>query len=119
MFIKTKDIINMPIEKIKSMFDKFSSYTNSKTLSKQEEQEFSEQMMSFSETMKQCGNGHIVSPEMKPIVKEFEKVNYDFSKLPRSLKVGFDSTYRDLKFVQSNNHEFTVRFMNFLIIEVI
>lgn len=106
MFIKTKDIINMPIEKIKSMFDKFSSYTNSKTLSKQEEQEFSEQMMSFSETMKQCGNGHIVSPEMKPIVKEFEKVNYDFSKLPRSLKVGFDSTYRDLKFVQSNNHEF-------------
>lgn len=103
MFIKTKDIINMPIEKIQSMFNKFSSYTNSKTLSKQEEQEFSEQMASFSETMKQCGNGHIVSPEMKPIIKEFEKVDYDFSKLPRSLKAGLDSTYRDFKFIQNNS----------------
>ena len=68
MFIKTKDIINMPIEKIQSMFNKFSSYTNSKTLSKQEEQEFSEQALSFMNAMKKCGDGHLISPEMKPIV---------------------------------------------------
>ncbi len=106
MFIKTKDIINMPIEKIQSMFNKFSSYTNSKTLSRQEEKEFSEQALSFMNAMKKCGDGHLISPEMKPIVDKFEKADYDITKLPTSLKVSFEKTYTDFKQLANNHREF-------------
>lgn len=106
MFIKSKDIVNMPVDKIQGMFEKLTRVNNNKIFSKQEEHEFKEQIFSFMDALKKCGNGHLISSEMKPVVKEFEKANFDFSKLPMSLRNSFDNTYKDLKTIENNTNEF-------------
>jgi flagellar basal body-associated protein FliL len=97
MKISGRDMLNMPVEKIQKMFDSFTSATNSKVFSRDEERELKAQTLSFMAALKKCGNGHLVSPEMKPIVKAFEKADYDITKLPSSLRMSYEKTYFDLK----------------------
>ena len=97
MRIKGRDLMNMPVDKMQKMFDSISSSTNSKVFSKTEERELKTQTLSFMTALKKCGNGHLVNAEMKPIVKEFEKANYDISKLTPSLRLSYEKTYHDLK----------------------
>lgn len=106
MFIKTNDVVNMPVDKLQNMFDKLINVNNSKVFNNDEEREYREQILSFAEALKKCGNGHLVSPELKPLIKEIEKVGYDFTKLPKSLKDSFDSTYVDFKMMMNSSKEF-------------
>lgn len=107
MNILGRDIMNMPVDKMQKMFDNVTRVNDSKVFSKSEEKEMKAQLLSFMGALKKCGNGHLVSPEMKPIIKEFEKADFDFNRLPYSLKNSFEKTYIDFKTtLNENNGEF-------------
>jgi hypothetical protein len=97
--MKNKDILNMPLEKMNAITESFSKVSEGKVLSRHEEVELQSQVLSFGRTLSKCSNGHIIPPEFKSIVAEFEKVDYDFTKLPLNLKISIDKTYEDLKTV--------------------
>lgn len=97
MNITGKDIIEMPIDKLDGFNKKMSSLTNSRTFNKNEERELMSQVLSFSNMLHKCGNGHIIPPEIKPLIKDFEKCNFDIRKLPRNLQESLRSTYFDLR----------------------
>jgi hypothetical protein len=99
MRLKNKDILNMPLEKMNAITESFSKVSEGKVLSKNEEVELQSQVLSFGRTLTKCSNGHIVPPEFKPVISEFEKADYDFTKLPMNLKISIDKTYEDLKMV--------------------
>lgn len=96
---KSKEILDMTDDKLDVMIENYSRATDSKVLSKDEDREIASQLVSFSRALKKCGNGHIVPQEFKNTVKEFEKVDFDFTKLPFELKKSIDSTYNDFKSV--------------------
>ena len=97
MNIRGRDIMNMPVDKMQKMFDNVTRVNDSKVFSKSEEKEMKSQLLSFMGALKKCGNGHLVSPEMKPIIKEFEKADFNINGLPHSLRNSFEKTYVDLK----------------------
>ena len=106
MFFKTKEIFAMDNDKLSNMMDSYLRVPESKVFSKSEDLAIKASVLSFGKTVTQCGKGHIVPVEFKSIVKEFEDVNYDITKLPYITSKSFKKTYDDLKTVCENHKEF-------------
>lgn len=103
MKIRNKDILDMPLEKMDGMVDSFSKISESKVLTTGETLELKTQILSFGRAITKCGDGHVIPSEMKPIIKDFEKANFEISKLPLTLKNSLSSTYDDFKRLLANN----------------
>jgi hypothetical protein len=103
MKLRNKDILDMPLEKMDGMVDSFSKISESKVLTTGETLELKTQILSFGRAITKCGDGHVIPPEMKPIIKDFEKANFEISKLPLTLKNSLSSTYDDFKRLLANN----------------
>lgn len=104
---ESKDLLTTNISKVDEVMASFDNVTDSKMFSKSEMKEYRGQILSFYNTLGKCGIGHIVPAEFKSVVREFEKADYDISKLGKNLKVSLDHTYNDLnKLLKTNPKEF-------------
>lgn len=106
MFFKTKEIFAMDNDKLSNMMDSYLRVPESKVFSKSEDLAIKASVLSFGKTVTQCGKGRIVPVEFKSIVKEFEDVNYDITKLPYITSKSFKKTYDDLKTTCETHKEF-------------
>ena len=103
---ESKDLIN-GTSRIDEIIKAFDGVSENKIFSKSEMKEYRGQVLSFYNTLGKCGIGHIIPPEFKGIVREFEKADYDISKLSKSLKISIDHTYNDLnRLMKSQPKEF-------------
>lgn len=104
---ESKDLLTSNISKVDDVLKSFDNVTETKTFSKSEMKEYRGQILSFYNTLGKCGVGHIIPAEFKSVVREFEKADYDISKLSKNLKVSLDHTYNDLnKLLKTNPKEF-------------
>jgi Fe-S-cluster containining protein len=104
---ESKDLLTANISKVDEVMASFDNVTEAKTFSKSEMKEYRGQLLSFYNALGKCGVGHIIPPEFKSVVREFEKADYDISKLGKNLKVSLDHTYNDLsKLLKTNPKEF-------------
>ena len=104
---ESKDLLTANISRVDEVMAAFDNVTEAKTFSKSEMKEYRGQILSFYNTLGKCGVGHIIPAEFKSVVREFEKADYDISKLGKNLKVSLDHTYNDLsKLLKTNPKEF-------------
>lgn len=97
MKITNESIIKASNDQIMKMVKDTERLANNKELNPRELRESQEQILSFGKMLQKCGNGHIVPPELKPIVKEFEMNGMDINKVKPSLKNDLTMVYSDLK----------------------
>src|SRR5574344_166399 len=90
-----KTLIIIPIDKFKSMFNSLNSVNSGRQLTDKEDIEPRAEVKAFNSDLYKTSKGHVVSPELMPSVKEFEKANYDINKLPSKMKNSLVSTYND------------------------
>lgn len=97
MKITNESIIKASNDQIMKMVKDTERLANNKELNPKELRESQEQILSFGKMLHKCGNGHIVPPELKPIVKEFEIHGMDINKVKPSLRNNLSMVYSDLK----------------------
>lgn len=97
MKITNESIIKASNDQIMKMVKDTERLANNKELNPRELRESQEQILSFGKMLHKCGNGHIVPPELKPIVKEFEMNGMDINKVKPSLRNNLSMVYSDLK----------------------
>lgn len=97
MKITNESIIKASNDQIMKMVKDTERLANNKELNPKELRESQEQILSFGKMLHKCGNGHIVPPELKPIVKDFEMHGMDIKKVKPSLRNDFAMVYSDLK----------------------
>ena len=90
-------LLNIPIEKFENLFEQSRHLTPCVSISYEDEIDYRAEVKAFDYCLKKTGRNHFVSPECKPMVFEFEKVNYDISKLPANMRDNFARTYADFK----------------------
>lgn len=96
-------LLNIPIEKFEDLFEQSRHLTPGASISYEDEIDYRAEVKAFDYCLKKTGRNHFVSPECKPMVLEFEKVNYDISKLPANMRDNFARTYADFKNAYSND----------------
>ena len=101
--MNSNKLLNTPIEKFKEVFAQSHFVRPGMTISYEDEIDYRSEIKAFDYCMKKIGSGHFISPECKPMVLEFEKVNYDLSKLPANMRDNFARTYSDFKNTYSEN----------------
>lgn len=97
MRITNESIIKASNDQIMKMVKDTERLANNKELNPKELRESQEQILSFGKMLHKCGNGHIVPPELKPIVKDFETHGMDIKKIKPSLRNDFAMVYSDLR----------------------
>ena len=97
MKITNESIIKASNDQIMKMVKDTERLANNKELNPKELRESQEQILSFGKMLHKCGNGHIVPPELKPVVKDFETHGMDIKKIKPSLRNDFAMAYSDLK----------------------
>ena len=99
MTFETKDLLDGSLsdEKADKFIEMYAQIPDNKIFSKDEDKEIRAQWLSFGTTLSACNKGHIVPPDFKPAVKEFEKAGYDVTKLSKEYKLSLETTYKDFK----------------------
>lgn len=89
------DLINIPTEKFKSVFESLNSISEGRQITDEEDIELRAQIKAFNNAMNKASKGHLVSPEFLPTVEAFEKAEFSLAKLPDHISSSLTKTYND------------------------
>jgi len=89
------DLINIPTEKFKSVFESLNSISEGRQITDEEDIELRAQIKAFNNAMNKASKGHLVSPEFLPTIEAFEKAEFSLAKLPDYISSSLTKTYND------------------------
>lgn len=89
------DLINIPTEKFKSVFESLNSISEGRQITDEEDIELRTQIKAFNNAMNKASKGHLVSPEFLPTIEVFEKAEFSLAKLPAHISSSLTRAYND------------------------
>lgn len=101
--INPKQIFSQTASQLSASMDKLLNLPDSKNFNKSEQKELISSLAAFQHTMKKSSRAGFVPPELKDINREFEKANFDITRMPREYANSLKRTYEDLSEVVNNN----------------
>lgn len=101
--INPKQIFSQTASQLSASMDKLLNLPDSKNFNKSEQKELISSLAAFQHTMKKSSRAGFVPPELKDINREFEKANFDITRMPREYANSLKRTYEDLSEVVKNN----------------
>lgn len=92
----SKSIFDQSTAQLSDSLDKIMDIPDSKTLNSDEQKNILSNVAAFTHTLSKASKSGLIAPELKDISRNFEKANFDISRMPREYAQSLKRTYEDL-----------------------